>query len=660
MMSRVFRLSFAVAAALLCAGSPISARAAATVSTADIGADLHATTQAQIAALQGRAPIDWVAGTMWAGMAEYGRAAHDPIADASVRAMGEAVAWTPHVNPANPYNADDECIAQTFLDEYDATHDPKQLAPAKLVFDSLADHLSAAPHAGARLTWWWCDALFMAPAGLAHLSAITGDHKYLDAMDAEYWRTAAALYNPKDRLFYRDARFFNRKSPNGLPIYWSRGNGWVIAGLARILTYLPKDYPSRPKYETLYQDMAAKIATLQGPDGLWRANLLDPEAFPGPESSGTGFYTYALAWGVNNGLLDRATYLPIIAKGWAGLCAARQPSGLPGYGQPGGDSPATAPTTATQVFATGAFLLAGTELIKLAPIPAVPAPSLPVVVGPRPAPKKAMAKFPAPAQPLPGARAFVRYVPERYDDIAWENDRIAYRVYGPALAAHPGDGPESGQDVWVKSTRRMVINDWYKRGDYHIDHGEGMDMYEVGPSRGCGGIGVWDGGKLSVALDWVSYKILENGPDVAKFQMSFAPYSANGRTVTESRVTSLAAGSNLNRIETTLTSDQPGQMIVAIGIAKRKGQSTLTQDRALGLLAYWEPESPKKGAVGCGVLADPKLVTGYAEDALNYYVLIKATPGVPFVYFAGACWSKGLDFHSNDEWVAYLKSYPRN
>lgn len=265
--------------------------------------------------------------------------------------------------------------------------------------------------------------------------------------------------------------------------------------------------------------------------------------------------------------------------------------------------------------------------------------------------------------PAPDAKAFVRYVPERMDDIAWENDRIAFRVYGPALAVHPGDGPESGQDVWVKSTRRMVINDWYRRGDYHRDHGEGLDCYEVGQTRGCGGIGVWDGGRLYHSLDWVDYKILQNGPEVASFQMRFAPWVANasGRKVWEKRITTLKAGSNLNRIETTLDSDQPGDLIVAIGIAKRKGPgSKLVEDKAKEILSYWEPSTPKNGTIGLGVLVDPAQVTGFAEDPLNNLVLIKVTPGKPFVYYAGACWTKGLDFHSQPEWQRYLETYKRD
>jgi hypothetical protein len=262
---------------------------------------------------------------------------------------------------------------------------------------------------------------------------------------------------------------------------------------------------------------------------------------------------------------------------------------------------------------------------------------------------------------VPGAKAFVRYVPERFDDIAWENDRIAFRVYGPALQVHPGDGPESGQDVWVKSTRDMVINGWYKRNDYHRDHGQGLDCYEVGKSRGCGGIGIWDGTKMAVSLNWTKYKILQNGPDTASFQMDFAPYDAFGRKITESRITTLPAGSNLNKIETTLTTDSLDDLTVAIGIAKRPGEGgKLVEDKEHGILGYWEPPTKNEGSIGLGVLVDPAIVTGFAEDADNYLMIVKVKPNVPWVRYAGACWSKGLDFHTADAWMDYLKTYPRN
>jgi len=222
------------------------------------------------------------------------------------------------------------------------------------------------PDDKAKPLWWWCDALFMAPPVLAKLSLITGDRKYLDFMDREWWITSNLLYDSNVHLFYRDATFLSKHEANGSGLFWSRGNGWVMAGLARVLAEMPSDYPSREKYVTQFQQMANEIASIQGSDGLWRPGLLDPSAYPLPEDSGSAFFVYALAYGVNNGLLDRARYLPIIEKGWAGLVSHIYEDGRLGSIQPIGAAPGDYPATASYVFGTGAFFLAGSEVDRLA------------------------------------------------------------------------------------------------------------------------------------------------------------------------------------------------------------------------------------------------------------------------------------------------------
>ena len=158
--------------------------------------------------------------------------------------------------------------------------------------------------------WAWCDALFMAPPALAAVTTATGDRKYLDLANRLWWKTTDYLYDTSEHLYFRDSRFFDQREPNGKKVFWSRGNGWVFAGLARMLEELPADHPDRARYVTLFREMAEKIAAVQGEDGYWRASLLDPDSRPNPETSGTGFFVYGLAWGINHGLLDRARYEP--------------------------------------------------------------------------------------------------------------------------------------------------------------------------------------------------------------------------------------------------------------------------------------------------------------------------------------------------------------
>jgi rhamnogalacturonyl hydrolase YesR len=302
---------------------------------------------------------DWTYAALYAGfMAVPDAAGGKEYREAMVR-MGKKFDWQPGPRLAH---ADDQAIGQTYLDLYQRFHDPTMLAPIRTRMDAVMQ----LPDDKDKPLWWWCDALFMAPPVLVKLSNITGDRKYLDFMDREWWITSTLLYDPGAHLFYRDATFLGKREANGNGLFWSRGNGWVMAGLARVLNEMPLDYPSRSKYVSQFQQMAAEIASIQGSDGLWRPGLLNPSAYPLPEDSGSAFYVYALAWGVNKGILDRAQFLPVIEKGWAGLVAHIYEDGRVGCIQPIGAAPGDYPATASYVFGTGAFLLAGSEVDKLA------------------------------------------------------------------------------------------------------------------------------------------------------------------------------------------------------------------------------------------------------------------------------------------------------
>jgi hypothetical protein len=488
---------------------------------------------------------------------------------------------------------------------------------------------------------------------MAHAAALTGDARYLDAMDKEWWKVTGRLYDRSEHLFFRDHRFMDDRAANGRKVFWSRGNGWVMAGLARVLQHMPVSYSTRPAYVELHRQMAKKLASLQQSDGLWRSSLLAPQEFALPEASGTAFFCYSLAWGINAGHLERDAYLPVVARAWSGLLAARRPDGLLGYVQGIGEGPGPTRPDGTQLYATGAFLMAGAELTKLAPLAAPAPPALP-----RPAETDANPG---------GSRAFAMFVPQRKDDVAWENDRIAFRVYGPALQRdEPPPLSGSGIDVWAKSTRRMVIIDWYQTDAYHADHGEGLDFYKVGETRGCGGLGVWAGDKLHVSGCWQEHKILKSGPDAAAIRLTYAPWDVgHGRKVRETRTMTLAAGSNLNRVESVIDSDDPGELVVGIGISRwpiadvaKDGE--VWEDKEKGILGAWSAPDPKHGSIGCGVLVDPAAVVGFARDNLNDLVLVKVTPGKPFVYYAGACWSNGLDFKARADWEAYLMKFKRD
>ncbi len=213
--------------------------------------------------------------------------------------------------------------------------------------------------------WWtWCDALYMAPPSFVSMSKVTGNPKYLEYADTQWWKTSGYLYSKEDSLYFRDDRFFEQRSENGTKIFWSRGNGWVIAGLARLLEDMPEDYKNRKKFEQQYLEMAHKLLDLQEKDGLWRVSLIDPEYLDMGETSGSAFFTFALAWGINNGLLD-TSHRPVVEKAWKALCGNVNEWGRLGYVQQVAGSPYPFFDDQWQVYATGAFLLAGCEMLDL-------------------------------------------------------------------------------------------------------------------------------------------------------------------------------------------------------------------------------------------------------------------------------------------------------
>ena len=262
--------------------------------------------------------------------------------------------------------ADDYCVAQMYTEMYMQYKEPKMIAKWVALADTIVDHqfnepLKVAPNINHR-EWAWCDALFMGPPALAYLSTAKKDLKYLKKSDTLWWKTSDYLFDKEAKLYYRDSRFFNMKEKNGEKVFWSRGNGWVMGGLVRVMDNMPKNFTNRKEYETQFKQMAEKIASLQQADGSWHASLLDPITFSEKETSGTGFFCYAITWGIRKGLLPKKKYLPVVEKAWDALVKSVHPNGKLGYVQNVGDKPGAAGYESTNVYGVGAFLLAGSEL----------------------------------------------------------------------------------------------------------------------------------------------------------------------------------------------------------------------------------------------------------------------------------------------------------
>ena len=284
-----------------------------------------------------------------------------------IKKVGKAHHWE-LMDPV--YMADHLAIGQSYLDIYMQDHNDRILQNMKWVAGMyLKRHASADvrfqgnPY---RFEWWsWCDALFMGPPFFAKMYQATGNKKYLDYMNKHWWLTSHYLFDSNSHLFYRDDRFFNARAPNGSKVFWCRGNGWVMGGLVRILQVMPKGYKSRGQFVTQFREMAQEIVSIQSSDGLWRPSLLDPQEYNVGESSGSAFFCYALAWGVNSGILKGEKYKQAAIKAWKGLVGNVNKQGRLGYVQPVGGSPKSVKKDQYEVYGTGAFLLAGRQMLHL-------------------------------------------------------------------------------------------------------------------------------------------------------------------------------------------------------------------------------------------------------------------------------------------------------
>ena len=328
-----------------------------------------------------KAPTDWTNGAYYVGVVKAHEATKNMEYLEALKSMAIRNNWKPW---ERFYHADDMNICYSYLYLNTLGETNVNLAPTSAI---IKDHLykpyawkngenpnlkgSKETEIKEKILWWWCDALFMAPPVIINYSKQMKDPSYLKEMDKYYAEAYELLYDKKAHLFSRDARFLltgkpnDIKEKNGEKVFWSRGNGWVLAGLALMLTDLPKDYPTRKFYENLFIEMAEQIKILQPTDGLWRTSLLSPESFDHGEVSGSGFFTFALAWGINNGILNKEIYTPVVLKAWKAILACQQENGKVGWVQNIGANPMPAGANSWQNFGTGAFLMAGSEIIKL-------------------------------------------------------------------------------------------------------------------------------------------------------------------------------------------------------------------------------------------------------------------------------------------------------
>jgi unsaturated rhamnogalacturonyl hydrolase len=732
------------ATALLLAGTALCAQQPPDRAPAAILRIMERVADWQLANPSSHPVTDWTQGAGDAGLMALAGISGSPKYRDAMLAVGQQSGWQPG---ARIYHADDHCVGQTYAELYLLYREPRMIAGLRDRFDGILERPSAVksmdfgrPEHGAIELWSWCDSLFMGPPAWMRLYRATGDARYMDFAVRNWWLTTDYLYDKDEHLFFRDSTYFNRREANGRKVFWSRGNGWVMAGLVRVLQDLPSNHTDRPRFERLFAAMAEKVASCQQGDGLWRASLLDPASFPLQETSGSGFFTYALAWGINEGLLDRGRYSGVVSKAWAGLERSVSADGRLTHVQPIGADPKNFPGDSTEVYGVGAFLLAGSEVYKMAlamPDEAMSATVIVTVSNPsaffrgeetvqvdlgklsltgnpavmdgtssRILDSQTYADEPGepanrllfqvdlapgetrrflllgthlPAVPAPIVRTYVRQVAERYNDVAWESDRTAHRMYSQDLIK--GEGTiSSGIDVWSKRSRSMIVNEWYKRIHYHEDDGDGLDDYQVGRSRGCGGLGIWSGGKLYVSINFRDARIITTGPIRSEFELAYDAWDAGGRRVSERKRISIDAGSNMSRAESVFTCDGAAPLHVGIGIAQRAGSDNASaQDVDSGWMTYWQAPDRDRGSIGCAVVMTPGDLGGFAMESAsvpaidpekqlkpgieglppvgNMLAITQVAPGKPLVYYFGAGWSRSGDFPTRDSWTRYVARF---
>ncbi len=318
----------------------------------------------QLRAAEPRFNQQWTFAALYDGLLAASATTGDSRYRSAVQHFAEQQHWK-LLDDRFPH-ADDMALGQAYLDLYLADppteRKPERIADLKAVLDRLI----ARPDDSDKDLWWWCDALFMAPPVLARMYVATGNRKYLDFMDREWAITTQHLYDPAEHLYFRDSRYLTSKQANGRKLFWARGNGWVMGALVKILEVLPANDPMRPKYIQQLREMSAAVATIQGPDGLWRSGLLDPASYNLPEISGSAFFTYAIAYGIRKHILDRKQYLPVVRRSWAGILTHVYADGRLGSIQPIDGQPGSFKPSASYVYGVGGFLLAGSELNLLA------------------------------------------------------------------------------------------------------------------------------------------------------------------------------------------------------------------------------------------------------------------------------------------------------
>jgi len=432
---------------------------------------------------------------------------------------------------------------------------------------------------------------------------------------------------------------------------WSRGNGWGALGLAALVRDLPARHPQRKAVDALAKRFFTTVLKYQNRDGLWHQEMTDTTSYV--ETSGSGLLLYALGIAIEKKIIDQS-YLPAFQRGISALTAYVAEDGAVTHAcgsclYPGQGTKADYKKKGwnyNDPHAFGPVVLAFTQAYKLGIRQVEPAKPLGYFID-----KEASLRKP---------QTYLRYMPEANGNILWENDRIAFRVYGPPVK----DRVSSGIDVWTKSVSYPIIDHWYQLNgqgkEYHIDRGEGCDFFHVGFGRGDGGTAIWLNGKPFISQPYATHKILKNTDEEIAFELIFDPWKvgddpATWYMVSERKVISMKMGTNLFKVVSTFETDYKGPLTAAIGISFVDKPEILA-DQKTGTLTIWESYQPQNGELGTSVVANPAVVQGFATHEKEQFVLINAKAGQPITYYVGAGWTKNPHVKSKQDWLTYLQN----
>jgi unsaturated rhamnogalacturonyl hydrolase len=311
--------------------------------------------------------LDWVQGPFINGLMAISKLPGGGKYSRAVNEIGRKENWGVI---STAWRANDFCTPQSWIEMFEIKHKAEMLEPIRKELDQNIEIVAGQDEEldfteKNSLKWSWCDALYMAPPAFARMWKVTHDEKYREFLHTWWWKVSAYYYDTDEHLYFRDQNYFDRREPNGAKVFWSRGNGWVIGGLVRVLQYLPENDVERPKYEQQLREMCTRLKDIQDQDGLWHSGLLDTIFHRQAETSGSAFFIFGMAYAINEGIVDRSVFGPPVEKGWKALCTYVKPDGRFVGIQPIGDSPVIFDENNMMPFGVGAFLQAASEMYRL-------------------------------------------------------------------------------------------------------------------------------------------------------------------------------------------------------------------------------------------------------------------------------------------------------